>query len=113
MGHTHIITILEDALVSHLRRDAQTRDDLCRELGQKIIILCENRGIPSAAPCDQASDSLGDWMGAVAWHGYPDTAQDMLFYWGADLMPIEEITDQQLALAEKLLNREKARRTAT
>ena len=105
MGHTHIITILEDGFISHMRNDGRNTDDLCLELGKKIASLCKTRGISGEPPID-----LGGVSGAIAWRGYPSGAHDELFYWGADLKSLEELSDKQLALAEKFLKREKDRR---
>ena len=111
MGHTHIITIQHDALTDHLREGDRDRDDRCLELGQKITSLCEAHANPLFPSDDSKTSEIGDCVGAIAWRGFPDTAHDELFYWGADLKPLRALNDAQLALAEKLLKRERDRRS--
>ena len=110
MGNTHIITILQDAFSSFNADKNRSADDQCCELGRKIATLCQNHANPVFPSAETKTAELGNWFGAIAWRGFPDTSHDELFYWGADLKPLSALSDKEFEFAEKLLTREKEKR---
>jgi hypothetical protein len=103
MGATHLITILADAL----RHSDKSKDVLAKEIGDKIMFLCDKSCDPTS---QHTSESLGNFMGAIAWRGYPDTSKDEVFYWGADLKALSKLSEKELELAKRFLNEESERR---
>ena len=97
MGATHIITISEDSL-RHYQGEKET---LATEIGHKVLSLCNNWILPN-----KSRENLGDFTGAIAWRGNPDASKDGLFYWGADLKKLSDISEKELNLARRFVEKE-------